>query len=1737
MARRMKRRSKIQQNRRRYSKAFNTRRIGGIESLEARELLAGDLGAASTSAAWHEYVPASILNDPEMVVSQPDADGNIRVIIETTAKQDNQTVQSALNAMSALNPLGDSNSSADNAKSLSQLPIVIAEVPVGRLDEISQLPNVRSVSVDYSMPPALDASVGVIGADVVHDNGTRGAGTTIAILDSGIDSTNDFFGTNGSRIVEERCFSNVSGANQSLCPNGQATDTNANVIIPACLDDDGDSICDHGTHVAGIAAGSASTDSSAPGDGVAPGANIIAIQVFHRENVNCGTRANGTPKPVPCIRTNNSDIIAGLNAVAAINVANPSLNIVSANMSLGGGEFESSCDNGDEARREIKTAIDSLLANGIATVVSAGNSGFNAAVSSPACISSAFTVGSTTNSDAISSFSNRGVLLDVFAPGSGIESAVAGGGYETFNGTSMAAPHVAGALAVLREDNPTRSITDLMNDLQVNGAPITYNSDGTNITTKRINVLGSLSGDSNDAMREATTIAVGDSNSSFTLSETYDVDMFKFSVTGGPQQIFIDVVERNNSNLDPFLRLFDEAGNELAADSNIGSASADLNVMLPDSGTYFVGVSSENNEDYDPITGFGDADGDASGAFTLTIGDNNDALSEAISLSVPQTQPGNIDLATDVDVFRFNAVAGTTYAFDVDRTDGSALDSFLRVFDAAGNQLAVDDDGESGDGPLPEAGFESYIEFMAPSTGQFFVGVSSTANRNYDVTDGSGDAGGGQTGGYTLTSFFPNAAGNDDENDQFHEANNRLIGSTSSTFTIDNNDDVDMFRIANVPAGQTLGFDVDNIIGSGLDAELRLWDENGNLLAQDDDSFGPTPEVSNLEPYIEYTFRDAGTYFVSVAAFDNNFYDPISGLFDSGSTLNLGQFTLTVTDENVVDPANQRIVTIADDIVAIDGETSLREAIAFVNNNSGSNTITFDASLSGQIIELSEGELLVNGPTIIDGPGADLLTIDANSQSRIFDVGLSGDLEVRDLTLTGGNANGHGGAILSEGAVTILRSRLVNNTAAGDGGAIRTGAFNTLTVTDSELSNNIANKGGAISLDAGTAFITTGVIENSTISGNSANDGGAIYAEGANMTIRNSTIAFNSSGIQSVANSSSNSAIVSDSIIAQNGLTDFDGEVRLFDSLLESDRDTTIDFIQSTEFLLDVDPRLAPLADNGGPTLTHALLLDSPAIGRATASGTTPAFDQRGSGFAREKVGQLDMGAFESGFEIFSGLVTIASDTVAVDGETSLREAINAAMNNASVSAVTFDPSLAGQTIVVDGGEMQIEDSVTISGLGADQLTIDLGGNSRLFTIDSGTDDIPDDLVDPTTFDEGATVVIQNVTLTGGFVPSTQSGGAINLNDTNDTLELDRIVISNSSGNAGGALRLAGNYVIKDSTLTGNTANFAGAALFATGSSNGMIVNSTISGNTSNSGAGAIQAQSNAYTKMQILNSTVADNSAAGINIFAYGGGLAEVTVTNSIFADNTGINVSNAGGSFVSSGHNLSDDGSAGFNGTGDLTNTNPQLGPLQNNGGTTPTHALLSGSTAINAGDPAFTGLAFDQRSNGFDRVVGGRVDIGSFEEQSVTTLACDFNADGSCDGDDIDQLQAAIVDGIFNPTLDLIPDGDLNINDRDRWLELAGSENIGPGAVYLLGDANLDGSVDGQDFVAWNGNKFTSTAAWTDGDFNADGFVNGQDFVLWNSNKFQEADSLTTSAEEKHGDEQDELQVFDLVFAALG
>jgi len=199
-------------------------------------------------------------------------------------------------------------------------------------------------------------------------------------------------------------------------------------------------------------------------------------------------------------------------------------------------------------------------------------------------------------------------------------------------------------------------------------------------------------------------------------------------------------------------------------------------------------------------------------------------------------------------------------------------------------------------------------------------------------------------------------------------------------------------------------------------------------------------------------------------------------------------------------------------------------------------------------------------------------------------------------------------------------------------------------------------------------------------------------------------------------------------------------------------------------------------------------------------------------------------------------------------------------------------------------------------------------------------------------------------------------------------------IAGNSSPSYSGGIFNGGTMTVSGSTISGNTGE--GIGVISTSSS--ALSNSTVSGNT---GAGIDLSSSTAT----LSNSTVGGNTGHGIEIDT--GSMA--TLQNSIVANNGG---GNCFGAITSNGFNLSSDGTCDFDGPGDLNNTNPLLGPLQNNGGPTQTQALLSGSPAIDAGNPSGCTdsqghlLKTDQRGMPRpDKEDTGGCDMGAYERQS--------------------------------------------------------------------------------------------------------------------------------------------------------
>ena len=368
--------------------------------------------------------------------------------------------------------------------------------------DASGLP-VKRVIEDRIHKPVLWDSVPLIGADQAWAAGFDGAGRVVAVIDSGVDSAHPFL---AGKVVEEACYSTTSGSQSTtLCPNGADEQVGPGAGVNCPLEAEG---CWHGTHVAGIVAGDG-TPLDLPIWGVGRGSSIMSVQVFSRINsfLDCG----GAP---PCLGAFTSDILAALERVYVLRTTH---DFAAVNMSLGGGLFSSACDD-----EPYKPFIDNLRAAGIATVVASGNDGATNQLSAPACVSSAVSVGATTKDDHVADYSNVAPFLSLFAPGDEIISSYPDAQFAVASGTSMAAPHVAGAWAILKQAAPTASVDEVLQALTSTGLPITDPRAGTGTTLPRIQVdlaLSALLGQNQDppvlsvtpASQDFGTVTVGNS--------------------------------------------------------------------------------------------------------------------------------------------------------------------------------------------------------------------------------------------------------------------------------------------------------------------------------------------------------------------------------------------------------------------------------------------------------------------------------------------------------------------------------------------------------------------------------------------------------------------------------------------------------------------------------------------------------------------------------------------------------------------------------------------------------------------------------------------------------------------------------------------------------------------------------------------------------------------------------------------------------------------------------------------------------------------------------------------------------------------------------------------------------------------------------------------------------------------------------------------------------------------------
>jgi hypothetical protein len=343
------------------------------------------------------------------------------------------------------------------------------------------------------------------------------------------------------------------------------------------------------------------------------------------------------------------------------------------------------------------------------------------------------------------------------------------------------------------------------------------------------------------------------------------------------------------------------------------------------------------------------------------------------------------------------------------------------------------------------------------------------------------------------------------------------------------------------------------------------------------------------------------------------------------------------------------VTNLSDAVVVAPGNApgTLRQAIYDANHTLGADTIEFAANLSGSVnlsvvddTAFGASALVISSPITIAGNSSGV-TIGRNAaaaEMRLFRVTSTGDLTLHSLSVTGGIARGAnasvadgeggdglGGAIYNAGLLQIVSSTLYGNQAIGGSGGQPSGS-------------NGSGRGGAIYSDNAI------VITNSTLSGNSAgvelghSFGGATYSKNGSVLIRNSTITNNtatsSRGVYVLVDSAATIDIRS-SILGQG-----DVPVTVRDLLIAPANETAQITVTGSNNLMRFqsdypyitvstdDPMLGPLANNGGPTMTHAITFESPAVNLGSNSQSLQR-DQRGGAYSREVGGAVDIGAFE----------------------------------------------------------------------------------------------------------------------------------------------------------------------------------------------------------------------------------------------------------------------------------------------------------------------------------------------------------------------------------------------------------------------------------------------------------------------------------------------------------------------------
>lgn len=1085
--------------------------------------------------------------------------------------------------------------------------------------------------------------------------------------------------------------------------------------------------------------------------------------------------------------------------------------------------------------------------------------------------------------------------------------------------------------------------------------------------------------------------------------------------------------------------------------------------------------------------------------FSLST-DIGDTLSTAEPISFSNNtfemteELGNGPHATkDVDMFRLNVGAadvGKTYTFTTSLPiAGTAVDTYIRLFNSSGSQIDSNDDID-----YPVNRYSS-LSFVPTAAGTYYLGVSSFSNREYSpTTTGSGP--GGETGDYTLTVTQTAAP--------LLKLTTPAITSVSSTGT-------STIRIAwdamDNAAGYTVQYSTDGTFAPG---SVRSVDYAAGVLS------GSLPE---LEPDT--------TYHVRVRARGN------------GTTHTDSDFS---TSRSAKTEADIRTITVSN--TNDDGAGSLRQA---VRDSRDGGLVVFSSALAGRTIVLSE-VINIDKSITIDG-GTTNITVSGGNRTNIFSLD-TGDIEVslKNFKITAGSTPYFGGAIdLSLGSLSLDQMVVTDCEAAWGGAIYQFGG--SLHVTNTTFSGNRVpddRDGGAIGQKDGTA-----VFINCTITENFADWGGGIRQSGGEMRIVNCTILENDAnlggGILQYPNEKG-FLYLYNSIVAKNTATQYDPDIHAGIGLLTGNNNlvgiwdnqsklsaSDGNKVGTTENSLD--PGLGTKGTTDRGQQYYALLPGSPAINAGKNLFVPSEITTDQIGRDRIQGGAVDIGAYE-----YAGTHSTQLSPPTLDTLTAVSSTMISVQWSAVLQSNGYTLQYAIDEAFTDGLQsVPIAPGITtanLSGLGAGTkyyVRVKALGNGTTFTdseySDSGNVRTPtvstDSITVTNTNDGGAgslrqamqdipdggnivfasslggkTITLSsyiriskgvysidgtaasNITISGGnstylfYISGEETslslnnlklidcdgsvGGSIGgaIYASSGELNMTRVAVSNCTADYGGAVYSGGRLNISHCSFTNNTAASGGAIYLSSENPDDSVISNTLIADNSATDHGGGILLSKGHLK--IYNSTITENTAdeeGGGGIYQYA--IYEETsmeIHNTILASNSEDIRVHSDADFSGS-YNLIgiwDDPVNLSTSDGNLIGTtaapiSPGFGPKATTSQGIVYRPLLSGSRAINAGNNSFLGGASVDLA-GNTRLIGGVVDIG----------ACEFSGSAV-------QVPTAIILG-----------ADSLVVQKNCWFPVSGSgiDPLGRGLTYLW-----DFTGDGVFTEYANGSAWFSTSLLND------------------------------------------------------